>query len=198
MTTKDKHGIVQILPRVEVDKAQEILGTWMCPKDNGKRQVAALVKKVKRWVKGARVSKMLPGLTWVALTTRIMKGIEWPLVATLLTENQCKEIITPLLKAGLRDARIQWKISRDILYSLMECMGMQFPNIYTTMGIQKMRYLVDNGCKDHLSGHLIRQTHERLTLEMGLPGEVLNWEYKDWGGAIRNQDMDLDLLETDV
>jgi len=132
-------------------------------------------------VDGLKKSQMTADQAWVALTTRILKGVEWPLAASLLTERQCKQIMSPLLKAGLREARIQWRIHRDILYSSSRVMGLQFPCLYTTMGIQKAKYLIDNGCKDHLSGQLVRQTHERLTLEMGLPGEVLNWEYKTWG-----------------
>ena len=60
-------------------------------------------------------------------------------------------------------------------------MGLQFPCLYTTMGIQKAKYLIDNACKDHLSGQLVRQTRERLTLEMGLPGEIFSWDFATWG-----------------
>lgn len=69
----------------------------------------------------------------------------------------------------------------------MRTMGLQFPCLYTTMCILKVKFLIDNACKTHLSGQLIRQTHERLILEMGLPGEVLNWEFNTWGrfGATR-------------
>ena len=163
------------------DEAKEILGTWIAPKDDGKKQTKKLMKKVTQWIDGLKKSKMSAGQAWVAITTRILKGLEWPLAASILSEAQCKRILSPLLKAGLRESKIQWRIHRDILFSSMGSMGLQFPYIYTTMGIQKARFLVDNGCKPHLLGHLTCQTHERLTLEMGLPGEIINWDYKDWG-----------------
>ena len=145
LTTKDKHGTVQVLPRVEYDEAKEILGLWMSPQDDSKAMTKKLKDKVLKWVDGMKQSKMSASQAWIALTTRILKGVEWPLVASMLSETQCKSIISPLLKAGLRESRIQWRIHRDILYLSMGTMGMQFPYIYTTMGIRKISFLVDNG-----------------------------------------------------
>ena len=150
LSTKDKHGETQTLPRVEIDDAKEIQGTWVAPYDNGKRQQAALLLKITKWVDGLKKSKMSPDQAWMALNTRILKGVEWPLAATLLNKQQCQRILSPLLKAGLREARIQWQIHRDILYSSSKSMGLQFPCLYTTMIIQKAKYLVDNGWKRHL------------------------------------------------
>ena len=46
LSTKDKHGTQQTLSCVEVDEAKEILGMWVAPCDNGKRQQQALLQKL--------------------------------------------------------------------------------------------------------------------------------------------------------
>ena len=97
LTTKDKHGTRQVLPRVEVDKTKEILGTWIAPKDSGKKQAEELKKKVIKWVDGLKKSRMTANQAWIAVTTRILKGVEWPPAASLLSEAQCIKILSPCL-----------------------------------------------------------------------------------------------------
>lgn len=89
-----------------------------------------------------------------SIGNRILKGLEWPLVASFLSEKQCDSIIRPLLKSGLRANGVQWRINRDILYTSPSLLGLGFPNLYTSMAIQKDIYLINNGCKSHLSGQL--------------------------------------------
>ena len=60
-----------------------------------------LRRKIEKWVDGIKVTKMPASHPWIAMTTRILKGVKWPVAASMLTEKQCTHIMSPLLKAGL-------------------------------------------------------------------------------------------------
>ena len=128
----------------------------------------------------AETRKINPTYAWFGLMTGIVKGLEWPLVATTLTRKQCNYIMAPLLKVGLRASGVQWKINRKILYGSPSILGLGFPSLYTTSGIRKLIMLVNHGHKKTLTGGLIRATFEQLQLEIGLPGNIFQWKHNDW------------------
>jgi len=104
--------------------------------------------------------------------------------ATNLTKKQCDAIMSPLLKIGLRASGIQWRISRKVLYGSPEALGLGFPNLFTTLHVRKIAHLVNFGNVNHFSGELISLSYQATLLELGLPGDLFDWDFKDWGHLV--------------
>ena len=62
-------------------------------------------------------------------------------------------------------------------------MGLQMPNLHTSMGIKKIQHMINYGCKERLTGGMLRMTYRQLAIKMGLPGEVLHHDYDAYGKA---------------
>ena len=62
----------------------------------------------------------------------------------------------------------------------MGTMGIQIPNIYTTMGIQKIKHLLNNGGKNNLCGEVIQTTYEQTICEIGIEGNLFKKSYNHW------------------
>ena len=180
LNIRDKNGDLVSLQRYEHNEAQRVLGVHAAPSDKGKGQVKALRQKAEDWAAYATTRKINPTYAWIGLMTGIMKGLEWPLPATTLSRKQCKYIMAPLLKVGLRASGVQWKLNRIILYGSPSVLGLGFPSIYTTAGIRKILHLINHAHKKTMTGALLRATVEQLKLEIGLPGNLFQWKHADW------------------
>ena len=99
-------------------------------------------------------------------------------------KKKCKTITTKLLKNCLRPAGLQRNINRKILYASMGTMGIQMPCIYTTMGIQKIKHLLNNGGKNNLCGEMIQLSYEQTIRELGINGNLFKEKYQKWQNIV--------------
>ena len=60
-------------------------------------------------------------------------------------------------------------------------MGLDFQKLYTTMGIKKIQHVINHGCKELLTGGLLRVTYQQLAVEAGLEGKIFQYNYKEYG-----------------
>lgn len=176
----DQHNNMIALPRYETNQAQRVLGVTMCPNDDGKQQTAILRKKGEDWAAHVEKRKINPSHAWVGLWSGIVKGVSWPLPATTLSVQQCNSIMAPILRVGLRSATIQSKICRKIVYGSTDVQGLQGINIYTDAGTQRIKHLIHHGHKKDQLGVGIRATFQQLQLEIGVPGNLFDWNHNDW------------------
>ena len=180
LVVRDKHNVPITLTRYEPNEAQRVLGVYLAPIDNGKKQAKILRQKGEDWASYARSRKINPSHAWTGLLAGIMKGISWPLAATTLTKEQCKTIMVPVHKTGLRAAGIQWKLPRKMLHGSPDVLGIGLMNIYTKMGIERLLTLVNQAHRPSINGCNFRATYQQLQLEMGLPGNLFRWKYSEW------------------
>ncbi len=55
---------------------------------------------------------------------------------------------------------------------------MEFKSIYTLQGIVHTKILIEEGDEKMTTGKLLRNLIEQYILEIGLPGEMTDWDYK--------------------
>ena len=187
ITIEDKDGNIIPLPRCEFNEAKRILGVHLSPYDKGKGQTQALKLKVDTWATYASTRKINPTFAWVGINSGIMKGVEWPLPACTLSEEQCSEIMSGMLKVALRAAGIQWRLPRKILYGSIDVLGIGYHNLYVTMGIRRLLILVNHASKDSSTGTLIQATYQQLQVELGLPGQIFDWTFDHYAHLITDE-----------
>ena len=168
----DKNGTLVALPQCNFNESRKILGVHLAPQDEGKGQTKALKQKANTWATHASTRKINPTYAWAGLNTGIMKGIEWPIPACTLSQQQCKSIMSGILKVGLRAAKIQWRLPRAILYGSPEVLGIGYKHLYTTMGISRLLALINHSSKQTDTGGFTRASYQQLQVELGLPGQV--------------------------
>lgn len=177
-------GELQPLERLEVDTSQRLLGAELCPSDDNTHAMDVLLTKATKWASHASGKKINPTFAWIGLKTGIMKGLEWPLAVSNLSEAQCKKIMVPILKTGLRGSNIQWKIARKLVYGPEEFNGFGLDSLYTVMCCGKITHLVSNIHRKNQFGDVLRMAMECHQLVIGTSQLFLNVDYQPFKKAL--------------
>eukprot|EP00957_Ditylum_brightwellii_P152459 11605870-Ditylum_brightwellii.AAC.1 len=70
----------------------------MSPNGNSKVQVEKLEEKTKQWADRVRSGHIKIGDAWHYYQTTIQKSLEYPLLATTISEKDCRRIKQPALQ----------------------------------------------------------------------------------------------------
>ena len=177
---KDKQGVMQTLQRLEPHESRRSLGVYSAPDGNSKDQVAILRATAENWSEKIRVGRLPQTEAWLALTTRIMKTIEYPLPACTLTERQCDFIMAPIIQTALNALGICRNLARDVVYGPKKFQGLGLKHPYTTMGIAHIRFIMEHCRADTDLGKNFRINLECLKLEVGVGGSILSNRFQDY------------------
>ena len=169
-----------VLKLKEINETEEILGVLQAPINDGKEQTKALTEKVTKWAKVFQEAKWKKSNAMRAVNTRIMKGIEYPLVATTLTRAQCRKIQRPLVQAIKRALQIQRRLSPEIMHRATEEMGPNVEEVYHIQGRRRLMHIANNAHKEESTGILIRAAHQALILETGIQGNIFEKDHEIW------------------
>ena len=135
LSIKNSLGMDSELVQLASWEAQKMLGVWLAPDGNNKKQVEEMRKNAMVWGAKVRTGAIDRQDAWRAMNMTIMKTLEYPLVALTLTEKECDHIMAPILDGALPKAGICRNIPRAVLYGDPEHQGLGVHNIYTTMDI---------------------------------------------------------------
>ena len=106
ISLKNSEGEVVSLKQLAADEAQKMLGVWLAPDGNNRKQVEEMRASTVKWAERVRTGCIDRSDAWLALTMTIMKKLEYALPALTLTEEECNFIMAPALAAGLPKAGI--------------------------------------------------------------------------------------------
>jgi hypothetical protein len=160
-----------------VSKAHETLGVFIAMDGNQRTQKAELLLKTQRWVDQVRIGRLSQAEVWFSLTLYIMKTLEYPLMATSLTQRQCNQIMQPVLGAGLKALGISRSTNRDVVYGPQRYQGIGIPDLWLTQGILKLWIALAQGDALTITGSSLQAVFALHTLELGLPGSFILHNY---------------------
>ena len=123
---------------------------------------------------------------WSSLTLMAMKSLEYPLPALTLTEDECTQIMWPLLKGYLPKTGVNCHFPRNILYGSPEEQGLGLKNLYVSQGVAHVVDIIQHTWYNSLTGKLIRQSLEHLRMELGINGNIFNLDFTKHKGLILN------------
>ena len=83
------------IKQLPVSKGMKTLGVTLAPDGNKKDIIQALLEKATKWADLVQSGHLLREEAWRALNSTIMKGLEYPLLATTLTEEETDIIFSP-------------------------------------------------------------------------------------------------------
>ena len=172
------HGELEALERVEVDESRKLLGSQVCPLNDGSCTVTSLTSKAAKWAEFASKRKINPTYAWIGLKSGIMKGIEWPMASAALSEQQCNRIMQPVLKAGLRAANVQWRLPRALVYGPEQYNGLGLANAYLRMSVAMLKHVLTYYRRNTQEGLILQSNVQAMQLKFGTDDLFLNLDYK--------------------
>ena len=176
-TVLDKDGARVDLNSVPCSQGKETLGVVLAPDGNSEDGYKMLMKKAKQWTAHMKAGHLVPSLTWMATTTTIMKGLEYPLPAMTLTEKQCAKIMTIIKQGLLPKAQISKGIPDAVLYGPIEAGGMGLNHLYHTQGLLHINKFIKHIASPSITGKLLQVTVELAQLEIGIGRQLLSLDY---------------------
>ena len=177
LNCKDKNGERQHLRYIKPDQAQEMLGVFLAPDGNNTQQIKEMKKKTKYLGELIRTGHVDRHETWTNLTLVAMKSLEYPLPALTLSEEECTQIMWPLLKSYLPRAGLNRHFPRDVLYGQIEKHGVGLKNLFLSQGISHIIDIINHLWHSSLTGTLILQSLEHLRMELGVNGNIFDLPY---------------------
>lgn len=174
----DHAGIRQVLQSHGVDIGMETLGVILAPDGNNRDAISHMRKKATKWAALIQTGHLQPTDVHLATESRIMKSLEYPLLALTLTEKECSHIMAPVLDACLSKSHVCRKYPRALTYGPVEEMGLGFHSLYTLQGVAQLSALIQYLPQtSEITGHLLRSNIEAAKIELGIGGNFFNYDF---------------------
>lgn len=169
------------LTRLEASDARETLGIYLSMDGNQQLEFTKLQEIANRWSDQVRCGRLSTAEAWFSLNHTVMKSLEYPLMATRLSFSQCDSIMTTLLKAALPKLHIAMAFPKLARFGPRRYHGLGIPHLWTTQGIEKIWAILRHGDDKTIPGYQLRCSLELHQLELGIPGQLFSYCYKDIG-----------------
>jgi hypothetical protein len=178
-----ENGVRQELERLSPKEARRTLGVYLAPDGNNEAQYQQLLQEAKKWADCVRTGHLPRRLAWQSMTTAIMKTLENPLAVSTLTEQQCSDIMKPLLKVGLSHSGIPNSFPRALVHAPVKVQGLNINHLYLNQNVQHIQKILKYCRSATMTGQLIRCSVEQHKVELGLPGPFFCQDYSAWGSV---------------
>ena len=163
---KSKTGQTKV-DRLPSDMASRILGVWLAPNGDSTTQTKELLALTTAWADRVRTGHLKQGDAWTYYQTTIQKSLEYPLLATTLSEEQCRKVEQPALTVALHSSSLPSNFPRDILYGPKGKLGLGASQLFTTQGLKHIQAILNHGNLDDITGQQIRANIELHKLKLG-------------------------------
>jgi len=175
-----QQGISQDYQEIKIvspKEARRMLGVYVAPDGNCTLQAKLLRSKSEVWSQRIKNNRMATFEVLMSYNQGLMKSLEFPLGASLLTESQCKHIQAPALSCCLQKTGVLSTISRSVVFGPKRFCGLGFSNLYTEAGIQKLELLIGHTRKLDVPGKILDVAVACLQQEVGISTPVFSSSY---------------------
>jgi len=170
----DAKGKINVIPRLDVTEARRTLGVCIAPDGNSKAEFQYLHTTATKWKQKMEKARLTHTDALFSLQSSILQKLAYPLAVTTFTEQQCAELMKPILGVGLPKIGCVQSMPRAVIHGPLEFSGLNIPNLYTEQAITQIVMLLWHGqCLSEQTGILIRALAEAMQLETGLGIEPL-------------------------
>ena len=139
--------------------------------------VEALKAKAEEWRDHINSGHLNKSDAWQALETTIMKSLQYPMKALTLSKDECKNIMKPILQAGLQKSSLCSKYPRDVVFGAQDEAGIGIDDLYIHQGTERICFINEHLQEDTLSGELLRTSIELGKVELGIGRNIFQLDY---------------------
>ncbi len=109
-----------------------------------------------------------------SLQSSILWKLAYPLAVTTFTEQQCSDLMKPILSVGLPKIGCNQLMPHAVVHRPLERAGLNIPHLYTEQFITQLTMLLRHGpCASAQTGLLIRALAEAMQLETRMAVEPM-------------------------
>ena len=182
LTIRDTCGTKRVvLKRYDPDIAKETLGVFLAMDGNNKDEIIKLRNKTEEFAEQLRTGVINKWDAWYAITVTIMKTLEYPMMATTITEKEWDFIMSPIRKQGLPKMEVSSNFPSKVLYGPTKFQGMGIMHPFYTQEMSHLALCLSEGESQTITGELLRASMEQMLLEIGTPGHLLQLDYSTYG-----------------
>ena len=149
------------IERLPVSSASRILGVHLAPNGSQEAQIRAMRDKTVAWADRIRSGHIQQRDAWHYLQSTIKRTLLYPLLATTLSEDDCRRVEAPALEAGLQAAGMPSNMPRDVVFGPEKYLGLDHGSLHHTQGAKHIQAILDFGKTNTITGHQIRALIER-------------------------------------
>jgi hypothetical protein len=126
------------------------------------REIKRLRKKSEEFAESMQTGFLSKADACYALDMTILKTLEYPMVATTITEKLCEYIMAPILQAGLPRAGIARHFPRDVLFGPKSLQGFGIFHRWYHQELMHLITSIQQSSFQSISGGLLSTSLEQL------------------------------------
>jgi hypothetical protein len=173
--------------RLEVYQVRKALGIMTRPDGKMLDEMKELQRKTNQWCDGVRTRRINPEEAWYSLNATILKTLEFPLTTTTLTEEQCKELLRPVLKTALPLCKIQRRLPRALVHGSLRSRGLDVPNLYWVQLIQHLQSIFRHMHRDTPTKDLHVENMDLVQFRVGSMVNFWELPFEEYGSLAPNR-----------
>ena len=154
------------------------MGVRLAPDGNMLSQIEHMISQTTEFATKLKRSNLSGYDALLAINTRIMRTLIYPLPTLTLTQEDCTRIMKPLLHSVLGKAKIVRTIKRAVLYGPQLRQGFGLTNLYVYQGCAQIVQLIQFFGTNTELGKVHNITLQHLMMELGVPGIPFQQDYK--------------------
>jgi len=182
------------IPRLETSKVWRTLGIQLALDGNDNTKAQYLQEVAAEWARNMARANLNWADAEFSLCQILASKLIYPLIATNLSEEQCYNIMKPVLAScALLAMGINRHFPWAVVHGPRSHQGLDIPNLFTEQLCAHIMTLLRFGSQPHdPTGHLIQVNVEAFQLEAGLAGDIflmpigiykymmMSWFTKTW------------------
>jgi len=171
----DKNSQPTKIPQLSPLEAHRTLRVWLAPDRNNADELQYLQDIAKSWHTSMSAAKVMHVAAEFSLCQVILWKLEYPLVATTLTQTECNTNMSPILTAGLPAAGLTQTFPRAIVHRPWQWGGLNISNLFMEQITKHIHTMMKfGGNMMDMTGILLQASCEAFQLEAGLKGAIID------------------------
>jgi hypothetical protein len=169
---KEESETTEHLTRKEMDDADTGLGIQACPTGSQEAATQTLLTKITDFARHMVSGKWEKNDAWLAVTTRIMRTINYPMRCTQLSRETWDKLMVPLWKTCLPRSGYARNFPRAVLYGPKDFLGLGIIHPWYHQELSHLQVCMEELNRHSLLSDMLHTSFEQLRLEIGYPGQL--------------------------
>ena len=174
MMIRNHRGNEVAIKQLGPHEARETLGVMQSPDGSEKAQVKKLEKKIGTCKNNVWNSSIKRTAARIAVESTIGKTLDYPLLATAMSKEQCSNISTQFESVALPKSGVVRTPNKNLVRAPESIGGYEIKDLYTKQFISYIQALIDHGTSTSIKGQLICILEEGVLLEAGMEGDLFS------------------------
>ncbi|MGH7974392.1 MAG: hypothetical protein ACREBR_02605, partial [bacterium] len=172
------------IPRLTPSESHRTLGVRITPNGDWKTEQMHLKNIASNIGKKILTSSLTPIQAYIAFKCVYRPKIEFSSPVVCLTEGEANDIQRPVLNAVLAKTGMNRNMPRAVIFGPHELGGLNWPNLYTEIGINHLKYLIGHIRMGDVTGKLMEISLAHLQLRTGSGRPALTAPIADYTYAL--------------